>query len=495
MGQAMTLRSLVDQQGLRDMQMKQLERQFATEDALKSAGVIGADGNLDEAATFKNLAGVVGVPKAQEWRNKFTTDKLAQDKSRYESQKAELDALKTRWEISAQAFGAIMQNPTLENIQAVRQQLANNGIEFRDEDMPQSPEQITSFLQRQIAMGMSVKANIEARERELDRLKPLSEPGRIEWDMRNRAKWNNIAAGVLPPVGVPPPVGGAVKPLAPDSPVGVSIEAQGNSVPQAAKFDPMQYAYWRSIKGNPPEGFEWGPDGKPMAMPEVQAYQLSRSKAAGTTVNVDTGLQLSKTAQSKIDENVLDSTARLARVSEIERRFKPKYQVLGNRIANSWTSLKSRMGVGLDPKEAAELTEFQQFRRVSTEDLNRLIKELTGSAMGVQEAERIMSTVPQAGQNFWDGDDPVTFKAKLDATLQSVKMAVARAVYIKRNQASLFSADGTPTIPLERMPQLMNERGAQIASEARQKYPNMNPKDINKFVLKQLGQEFGIATD
>jgi hypothetical protein len=310
--------------------------------------------------------------------------------------------------------------------------------------------------------------------------------------MRNRAKWSNNVPTV------PPPVGGEVKPMAPAPAAGVSIDAQGNAVsqPAALTFDPMQYAFMRSVRGAPPEGFEWGPDGKPVPMPEVQAYELSKRKAGATNIGINTGdLPLGKTAQGKVDEDLLSDTARLARVTSIEQQFKPKYLVLGNRLANSWTSLKAKAGLGVSAKDAAELADYQKFTRAVTEDLNLLIQKLTGMAMGQQEAERIMSTAPRAGQNWWDGDDPITFKAKQDATMQSLKMAIARSVYLKRNNASLFNADGTPTVPLDRMPQIMNERGAELERLTRKRFPSMKQGEIETYVRKQLGQEFGIATD
>jgi hypothetical protein len=115
--------------------------------------------------------------------------------------------------------------------------------------------------------------------------------------------------------------------------------------------------------------------------------------------------------------------------------------------------------VGLTNKEKQDLTEFSAYKRNAVGQINQYIHDMTGAAMGVQEAQRLMRAVPNPGSGIFDGDSPTEFKAKLDDVVSKTKMAVARLAYIKRNGMSLEDGKGNPVVPLERMPALINERG------------------------------------
>ena len=72
--------------------------------------------------------------------------------------------------------------------------------------------------------------------------------------------------------------------------------------------------------------------------------------------------------------------------------------------------------------------------------MNRTIKDLTGSAMGVEEAARIMATLPNPD------DSRPQFQRKLEDA-QQTRMALARLTYIKRNGLGMESgASGTSAV-------------------------------------------------
>ena len=109
---------------------------------------------------------------------------------------------------------------------------------------------------------------------------------------------------------------------------------------------------------------------------------------------------------------------------------------------------------------------------------------MTGSAMGVQEADRIIATLPNAGTGIFDGDSPTQFQAKLDNAIQQTKYALARKNY------SLLKGLKWENINLDDVPKIVNQRGKEI-----EKQYKLDPKDpaTKKTVERQLAAEFGIS--
>lgn len=64
------------------------------------------------------------------------------------------------------------------------------------------------------------------------------------------------------------------------------------------------------------------------------------------------------------------------------------------------------------------------------QNLNQTIKDLTGAAMGVQEADRIIASLPNAGTDIFGGDSPTEFEAKLNNAVKQTKYALARKIML-----------------------------------------------------------------
>jgi hypothetical protein len=201
-----------------------------------------------------------------------------------------------------------------------------------------------------------------------------------------------------------------------------------------------------------------------------------------------------KGAATKIDEGMLDATKGLMRLDTIASQFKPEFQTIATRGEQWWSSVKEKAGVDLKTKEKADLEEFSKFKRNAIDSLNQYIQSITGAAMSEQEAQRILRGMPNPGQGIFDGDSPTEFKAKLDDAMKQTKQAVARLAYLKRNGMSLEDGLGKG-VTLDRMPQLMNERGKKIEEELRAAQPNADQKALQRAVRRQLGVEFGLSSD
>lgn len=217
---------------------------------------------------------------------------------------------------------------------------------------------------------------------------------------------------------------------------------------------------------------------------EIQRKNLEGKKAgaASQTTNVYTG-ELSKGTKSKVEEEILTTGNAIARLNQIRSSYRPEYQNIQFRTKQAFSTLKDKFGA-LPTSDRAILQSYATYRQNSVNNLNQTIKDLTGAAMGVQEAERITAGSPNAGTGLFDGDSPAEFEAKLMNQDKQVRYALARKQYALRNGLKWEN------ISLDNMPQIVNKRGDEIAKQF-----NLDPKkpaDLNT-IQRQLAAEFGIA--
>ena len=219
-------------------------------------------------------------------------------------------------------------------------------------------------------------------------------------------------------------------------------------------------------------------------------YQTAIKKAgAGSTVVYPAGaLVPDKGTGKEAQTNLLQTGARLSLYNQIEAQFKPEYLQPTFRAGQAWSSIKERAGKNLPPQDVETLRDFSQFRQNSINNLSQTIKDLTGAAMGIQEADRIMAGMPNAGTGLFDGDSPTEFKAKLDNVTKQMRNVEARNAYILRKGLSFKD------IPLDNVPKLINDRAAELAREYRVDLKNATPTQLSA-IRRQLAVEFGITAD
>ena len=159
------------------------------------------------------------------------------------------------------------------------------------------------------------------------------------------------------------------------------------------------------------------PFGKPLTKEDVNKR---------TTVNVNTG-QLSKGTQGKLEEELLATGNAASRLNQIKSTFRPEYLNIQFRGQQEWNTLKDKFS-SLDPKDKAVLQGYSTYKQNSINNLNQTIKDLTGAAMGVQEAERIIAGAPNAGTGIFDGDSPTNFETKLN---NQIRIGLQRIIKFK----------------------------------------------------------------
>lgn len=250
-------------------------------------------------------------------------------------------------------------------------------------------------------------------------------------------------------------------------------------IPDPASPTGYRYVTRSQAAGQPGIGpggtqIEFGPDGRPTVI------------KSGPGASAGSGL--STATANKLDEKMIDAGEGLARLDQIERGYRPEFQQFGTRIGAGWTALKSSLGAKLDPNDKKLLTEFTTFKRDATDNLNKGIKEATGSAMGVDEAKRIIASMPNVGAGVFDGDSPVEFEAKLKGSTTALRNAYMRAAWAKSKGVDPLKSG----ISLEEVPKLIDKRGDEIAAELKARGGDLDDQAIRQLVRRRLATEFGM---
>lgn len=204
--------------------------------------------------------------------------------------------------------------------------------------------------------------------------------------------------------------------------------------------------------------------------------------------------QMGKTAQNQIEEKTLNNAAMLARLGDIGKRFDPKFLEIPTRmkmLGASWSAKAgAQLGGKLSTEQQGELSRFASFKSASVNNLNTILKELSGAAVTPQEYERLKNDVPQAGTGIFDGDDPVSFKAKLDRAQQTARAAIARYNFMRSKGLNFDRNSLDQFLSLDDVPAAIDKRGAEIEGQLRKS--GADPRTIDQQVRRKLKQEFGI---
>jgi hypothetical protein len=205
---------------------------------------------------------------------------------------------------------------------------------------------------------------------------------------------------------------------------------------------------------------------------------------------------LAKPTVNALEEKSMNSASQLSRLGDIEKRFDQKWLEVPKRLemlGASWSAKAGQaLGGKLAPDKEMELRDYAQFRSASVNNLNTILKEMSGAAVTPQEYERIQNDQPVAGTGIFDGDDPVSFKAKLDRNTQTLKSAIARYNYMRSKGLNFDKNSLDQFLALDEVPAAIDKRGSEIEMELKRSNPRMEPGALDSKVRTQLKREFGI---
>lgn len=236
-------------------------------------------------------------------------------------------------------------------------------------------------------------------------------------------------------------------------------------------------------------------------MKAFSSYML-RKKGLDITVDENGNIQISeggspykygKKGTGTIEERLFDTREGLARLQTIDESFRPEFLQVGTRFNAAWSGIKESFGVDLSPEDKAQLADYSTFKMTSIENINRYIKEITGAQMSEAEATRLRKGVPDPGDSWYNGDSPTEFQSKMTAQTRELRRAGARYTYALKNGWDMSPDNLENSLPLKKVEDLIEERGAALERQLRARRPGMSDSAIEGFVMRTLNDEFGMA--
>lgn len=201
------------------------------------------------------------------------------------------------------------------------------------------------------------------------------------------------------------------------------------------------------------------------------------------------GGRLSKGVTTANDKDEIASTNQVATLNTIKQNYDAKYLNIGNRIKLWGTALADKLGT-ISPKDKQDLQGYATFRQSSWHNLNRVLKDLSGTAVTENEMKRQLLDMPNPGQGVFDGDNPADFEAKLNGSIRFAHAAIARSRFLRSQ--GFTGKPWEAGVSIEDMPGIINKRGTEIEGQLRQQMPNANPMQLQQAVKRKIKQEFGI---
>ncbi|WP_072396453.1 hypothetical protein [Hyphomicrobium sp. CS1GBMeth3] len=204
---------------------------------------------------------------------------------------------------------------------------------------------------------------------------------------------------------------------------------------------------------------------------------------------------MQKPAINALQEKQFNTTEQYSRLKGIEQSWKPEYQTIESRLGFKWNALLDKFSStrkSLAPQQRQELAAYSANRAEALNNLNQYIKEITGAAMTISEAERIKKAQPNPGEGVFDGDSPIEFEAKLKNGIRMSKMALARYNYLSQNGFPADVEQMAKALPLDDMPKFIQRRTNELLKQSLDSNPGLTPQDVAPVVRQRLRAEFGI---
>ena len=224
----------------------------------------------------------------------------------------------------------------------------------------------------------------------------------------------------------------------------------------------------------------------------AEQMRLALAKDKGEVIKEAIGkTDLGKEARNEIDKKEEKATDGLLRVRNIRASFDPDYLNYGTQAKMRIAEIQAKAGK-LDPATQEKLYKFATFRRDAANNINSAIKDNSGATVTDQELRRNMVELPNAGSGMFDGDDPVTFRAKLDRAEQVLALGIARTRYLRQNGFTGPVDAAAREVPIEKMRELINGRARQIEGEISRANPQMTKPMVDRQVDLMVKKEFGI---
>lgn len=195
---------------------------------------------------------------------------------------------------------------------------------------------------------------------------------------------------------------------------------------------------------------------------EAAAKRLGGQVVGKTEMKTDltgaeSGIMPAKTVVADMQKDMIKQGDQIARLNQIQQSFNPDYLRLQGKMQAGIANLKDKIGE-LPPEEAQSLTAYTDFTAKTAANLNQTIMEMSGAAVTDGEAQRQLKSIPS------DADGPTQFQAKLNASVENLKMAFARRSYMMKNGIQDVETM-SKLMPLEKVKSAINKEGADLVKQ------------------------------
>lgn len=136
---------------------------------------------------------------------------------------------------------------------------------------------------------------------------------------------------------------------------------------------------------------------------KTDAAEQARLRAAGwiksapqTEAEATARLGVSKPTAKDLESNLIAIDRQLASFAQMGAKYDPEFLTMPESVKQFALGATERLlGEGALPDSVKQrMGQYQEWRSATLDNLNRLIKEITGAAMSINEAERITATAP-----------------------------------------------------------------------------------------------------
>lgn len=161
----------------------------------------------------------------------------------------------------------------------------------------------------------------------------------------------------------------------------------------------------------------------------------------GPNTEAEASDALTQKSTSDLQAQIGKADEGLAAIASTVSQWKPEFSTLPTQLLMKGNNLKEYLtGTSISPEVAKRAGEYEMWRANTTDAVNRYINLITGSAMGVEEAKRIIGTMPST-------DDGGT------AYVSKTRSALQRLLQIrKRGATALASGLNLSVADIDKMP-------------------------------------------
>ncbi len=347
--QVMMLRAMSDQSKAQQLGLQQQERAMQRQEGIGKSYVVGPNGQIDQAATLRNLTSGGFGPEAAQFGHQMTMDSLARQKAERESTEAGLKATMQKFGIVNNALGALASrgaNVTYADAARTALALRSQGVDVNLDEIPQDPAQLQAYIQEKLIQTDKAFQNWWSTTQ------PMTGLGK---SLRDRDMWmaNNAVPDEASTVGAP-----NVQP-------GMGVQAgQVTTRPAASPFDA---AIRREQEGDENKPFGRDYRGNIVPRQNVQAFELAARKAGASNHTVKMG-QEGEEAKTvgrgmgdlylSLQQSARDSRSKNAKIDRMNQLLQGvetgRLTPLGMELSGFAQSLGLQIDPKLGNKEAAE---------------------------------------------------------------------------------------------------------------------------------------------